>query len=184
MDLNALKPKTGEIMVGADLTFAMPEPTLAQTGALLKVLTDLEIEKLVTPFAALVKSAGDGAFIDRVTSIGGDLIAAAKPVLGKQLEPAFMEAALACLDTRSFWARCRTAGLIDDEDPMVDDDGAYVSSRAVRRMVKERLTTRQAMHIVLTGWELAGVVGEVGKLLAAIFPAQETPPMKGSKKKS
>ena len=186
-DISSLMPKSEQVAVGS-IVFRMREPSILQTKSVLRVASDVELERLVEPFVGLMRGDGGEAdtnldakkLLERLSRMGSQLVAAARPVLGSQFGPAVESAAIACLDTRALRKKL-TAGenpvlKPSDAEADTDDDGTFIGCSAVRAWVKEELTTRQAVHVLTSAIKMIDVVGSVGNLVGALMPeGDETP---------
>lgn len=109
------------------------------------------------------------------------IIQAVRPLLGKQLAPALRSIAIAMLDTPSTRKALITAPpegepplkLIDAADIETDDDGVYLGSRAVRAWIRQSMTLRQGVQVVLTGLRVNDIAGAVGNLVTGLIPSAD-----------
>lgn len=183
VDLSSLVPKTAVVYIGA-MKLEIREPSIIQAQAALRVLSGVELEKLVTPFIQLVRGDGSAAVsvagvMGRLADVGPALIEAARPVLGEQFGPAVEQGAVACLDSRRVMSKLAKAGeeyAGFPESAEYDDDGTYIGCPELRAWIREEITPKQAIHVLVSCLGMMDIVGSVGNLLGALMPVeQETP---------
>ena len=187
LELDALQPTSKAVMVGKS-ELELYESPIDRAQAIFDAIANLEIEGLVEPFSNVLaelpeidlsKSSGE-ELMKLIRAHAGPVIEAMRPILLK-LGQALRTVVIAVLDTRSTrralvtpppGGRAPLELEAEGKDIETDSDGVYLGSRAVRVFLREQVTLKQAVHILLAAIEVNDVKGSLGNLFAGLMPTE------------
>lgn len=178
-ELTSMLPKKARVLLGDSVYYDMPEPGMLSMSRMLEVLDRLDLEKVVMPLVKMLRGAEGSTAADlltRIESMGGELLEAARPVLGRQVGPAIMDACIAVLDTDDLRKKLIGSECLDNSvSGSFGEDGTYNGCPEVRRWLKASVTPKQASHVITKALEMMDLVEAGGNLGRALLPLGDDP---------
>lgn len=177
-----LEPKTTTLKVGG-VELILAESTCYQNGRIFKALTALDLGDLIVAVVGILRSPGSeggsliegltvASIIERAAGHMHEIWTLAQKVLGDQLFPALLAAAVAALDTPENYERLVQTEKLrrDDPDapPRFERDGSWLGCEAARGWLADHLTGRYAARVMRVVWELNGYLDIAGNLLPLV----------------